>query len=118
MRLSKLLTRSYFALLLMVLFAAPAFAYLDPGTLSYVISMIAGLLIAAGAAAAIFRRKIKLFFQNLGKKKQDEPAEAAAEVMEDVINPMEDVVDPFAETAQEAVNTAAEAADAGTEDDQ
>ena len=71
MKRMKLMSRCYFALLMMVLFAAPAFAYLDPGTLSYVISMIAGLFIAGGAAIAIFRRKIKLFFQNLGKKKQE-----------------------------------------------
>ena len=89
----------YFALLMMVLFAAPAFAYLDPGTLSYVISMIAGLFIAGGAAIAIFRRKIKLFFQNLGKKKQ-EGEQTATETMDDVVNPMDDVVDPLAEDKQ------------------
>ena len=95
MKRMKLMSRCYFALLMMVLFAAPAFAYLDPGTLSYVISMIAGLFIAGGAAIAIFRRKIKLFFQNLGKKKQ-EGEQTATETMDDVVNPMDDVVDPMA----------------------
>ena len=99
MKRMKLMSRCYFALLMMVLFAAPAFAYLDPGTLSYVISMIAGLFIAGGAAIAIFRRKIKLFFQNLGKKKQ-EGEQTAAETMDDVVNPMDDVVDPLAEDKQ------------------
>lgn len=99
MKRMKLMSRCYFALLMMVLFAAPAFAYLDPGTLSYVISMIAGLFIAGGAAIAIFRRKIKLFFQNLGKKKQ-EGEQTATETMDDVVNPMDNVVDPLAEDKQ------------------
>jgi hypothetical protein len=120
MKLTKLLSRSYFALLLMVLFAAPAFAYLDPGTLSYVISMIAGLFIAAGAAIAIFRRKIKLFFQNLGKKKQDEAAEAVAEAVEDTVDPLadvaEDAVDPLADAVEETAETAAETVESAVED--
>ena len=92
----KLLGRGYFAVLMMVLFAVPALAYLDPGTMTYVISMVAGLFIAGGAALAIFRRKIKLFFQNLGKKKQED-VPAAADTMSDVVNPLDDVVDPMAE---------------------
>lgn len=94
--MKKILTRAYFAFFMVLLFAAPAFAYLDPGTVTYVVSMIAGLFIAGGAAIAIFRRKIKLFFQNLGKKKAG--AEAAS--TEDVggeFDPMADVVDPMAE---------------------
>ena len=120
MKLTKLLSRSYFALLLMVLFAAPAFAYLDPGTLSYVISMIAGLFIAGGAAIAIFRRKIKLFFQNLGKKKQEEAAEAVAEAVEDTVDPLadvaEDAVDPLADAVEETAETAAETMESAAED--
>ena len=110
MKLTKLLSRSYFALLLMVLFAAPAFAYLDPGTLSYVISMIAGLFIAAGAAIAIFRRKIKLFFQNLGKKKQDveDTVDPLADVAEDAVDPLADAVEETAEAAAETVESAVE----------
>ena len=65
----KLLSYTYFGIFTALLMSAPAFAYLDPGTVTYVVSMIAGLFIAGGAALAIFRRKIKLFFQNLGKKK-------------------------------------------------
>ena len=71
----KLLSYSYFGFFTALLLSAPAFAYLDPGTVTYVVSMIAGLFIAGGAALAIFRRKIKLFFQNLGKKKDTTAAE-------------------------------------------
>ena len=89
----KLLSYSYFGFFTALLLSAPAFAYLDPGTVTYVVSMIAGLFIAGGAALAIFRRKIKLFFQNLGKKKDT----TAAESKEDLggeFDPMEEV-DPM-----------------------
>ena len=76
--LKKLLAACWFGTAFAVLFSATAFAYLDPGTVTYVVSMIAGLVIAGGAALAIFRRKIKLFFQNLGKKKDTDTAVSAA----------------------------------------
>ena len=91
----KLLSYSYFGFFTALLLSAPAFAYLDPGTVTSVVSMIAGLFIAGGAALAIFRRKIKLFFQNLGKKKDTTAAENKEELggefdpMEEV-NPMDD----------------------------
>ena len=77
-----------------LMLSIPAQAYLDPGTVTYVISMVAALFIAAGAALAIFRRKVKLFFQNLGKKKdKTAPVENADE--ETDINPMDDTIDPM-----------------------
>lgn len=97
----KLMSRGYYVCFMMLLLAAPAFAYLDPGTVSYVVSMIAGLFIAGGAAIAIFRRKIKLFFQNLGKKKQKDAEAPAADAEADVVNPMDDVVDPMADAGED-----------------
>lgn len=91
-----LLRKLYFGFFLVLLLAVPAFAYLDPGTVTYVVSMVAGLFIAGGAALAIFRRKIKLFFQNLGKKKEQE-APTAAQSFGDEIDPMADVVNPMEE---------------------
>lgn len=93
--LKKLPTYLYFGIFGVLLMSAPAKAYLDPGTVTYIISMVAALFIAAGAALAIFRRKVKLFFQNLGKKK----SAPAAKVEEDAaeFNPMEDVIDPMSE---------------------
>lgn len=93
--MKKLFGRAYFVFFMMLLLSVPAFAYLDPGTVTYVVSMIAGLFIAGGAAAAIFRRKIKLFFQNLGKKKEA-PVETAEEAggefdpMAEEINPLDE----------------------------
>ncbi|MDD6023378.1 MAG: hypothetical protein PUC06_03930 [Oscillospiraceae bacterium] len=87
--MKKILARSYYAFFMALLLSQAAFAYLDPGTVTYVVSMVAALFIAGGTALAIFRRKIKLFFQNLGKKKNDSTAAAIAEDEDEVINPME-----------------------------
>ena len=97
---NKIFARGYFGICSAMLLSAPALAYLDPGTVSYVVSMIAGLFIAGGAALAIFRRKIKLFFQNLGKKKEA-PVEQAAAEDAGSFNPMDDVIDPMAEEKTE-----------------
>jgi hypothetical protein len=88
----KLLGKAYYVFFMMLLLSAPAFAYLDPGTVTYVVSMIAGLFIAGGAALAIFRRKIVLFFRNLGKKdaKKDVPEEKAGDMDSMEIDPMAD----------------------------
>lgn len=94
--MKNLFRKLYFGFFLVLLFAVPAFAYLDPGTVTYVVSMIAGLFIAGGAALAIFRRKIKLFFQNLGKKKTTDAAPTAGDFGGEV-DPMADVVDPMEE---------------------
>lgn len=91
----KIIGKLYFGAAIAAFFTTAAFAYLDPGTLTYVVSMIAGLVIAGGAALAIFRRKIVLFFRNLGKK-NTETAEKAADDLGAEFNPMEDVVDPMA----------------------
>ena len=92
----KLFSKLYFGLALAALYCVTAFAYLDPGTMTYVFSMIAGLVIAGGAALAIFRRKIKLFFQNLGKKNTGSTASAPADDLGTEFDPMADV-DPMAE---------------------
>jgi hypothetical protein len=88
----KLLGKAYYVFFMMLLLSAPAFAYLDPGTVTYVVSMIAGLFIAGGAALAIFRRKIVLFFRNLGKKKDQKPAgeDQSSEIDAMEIDPMAD----------------------------
>jgi ribosomal protein S27AE len=49
-------------------------AYLDPSTMTYVIQIVAGAVIAGGTAIAIFWHKIKRFFKKLlqgGTKEKD-----------------------------------------------
>ena len=58
-----------------VLLTQTAYAYVDPATTSYIVQIVAGIVIACGTGIGIFwnrmRRKIK-------NKKQDEGAEPAA----------------------------------------
>jgi len=48
--------------------AAPAYAYIDPGTGSMIVQAIAASVLAAGAMVGVFWQAIKNFFLNLGKK--------------------------------------------------
>ena len=49
----------YYAVCLMMLFAIPAAAYVDPSVMTYAIQVIAGVAIAVGAVAGILWRKAK-----------------------------------------------------------
>ena len=52
----------------MILFSVTAFAYIDPSAMTYIIQIIAGVVIAAGAAFGFYWRKIKRAFS---KRKGD-----------------------------------------------
>ena len=62
--------------------ARPAYAYIDPATSSYIIQVIAGIVIACGAAIGIFWKKIRLFFRNLKMKNLEKKLTAQAEKQE------------------------------------
>ncbi|MDR1073412.1 MAG: zinc ribbon domain-containing protein [Treponema sp.] len=49
-------------------------AYLDPSTMTYVIQIVAGAVIASGTAVAVFWHKIKRFFKRLFKSVVKEDA--------------------------------------------
>lgn len=54
-----------------------AYAYVDPATLTYVIQIAAGVVIAGGVAVGVYWRKIKKIFQkNKMAEKQDASSEA------------------------------------------
>ena len=55
---------AFFFLCATVMLSETAFAYLDPATTSYIIQIVAGVVIACGAAVGIFWKKIRLFFRN------------------------------------------------------
>ena len=48
---------------LSILFAPPAYAYIDPATTSYLIQLVAGLFITCGVVVGVFWKKIRLFFR-------------------------------------------------------
>ena len=67
------------------LFAVPlfAYAYLDPGTMSYFIQMMVGVVAGLGIAVKLFWSNIKLFFLKITgqnkKQSRDEKDEKSAE---------------------------------------
>lgn len=58
----------YFFLAFSMMFSMTALAYIDPATTSYLIQIVAGVVIAAGATVGIFWKKIKMSFR---KKKME-----------------------------------------------
>ena len=59
----------YLAFTLTILIAQPAFAYIDPGSGSAIMSVIIGFFVAIGVLIKTFWYKIKSFF-GLSKKKK------------------------------------------------
>ena len=58
---------AYF-MLTMVMLSTTAHAYIDPAATSYIIQIIAGVVIAFGVTVGVFWKKIRLFFKNLKMK--------------------------------------------------
>lgn len=54
---------TYFFTLFTLLFSMTAYAYIDPATTTYLIQIVAGVFIAAGATIGIFWKKIKRYFR-------------------------------------------------------
>ena len=50
-------------------FTIPAYAYIDPATTAMVTQIVAGIFISAGVLFGVFRRKVIMFFKNLGVKR-------------------------------------------------
>ena len=56
----------YVLILFLGFFSKPAFAYLDPGTGSYVVQVIIGAILAASVTIKIYWKKITQFFTKRG----------------------------------------------------
>ena len=55
----------------LIVYAAPAYAYIDPGTGSFVIQMLIAMFVSGAFAVKTFWKQIKLFFaKHFGKSKQ------------------------------------------------
>jgi hypothetical protein len=59
--------------------AAPAYAYLDPGTGSMIVQAIAAAVLTAGAMVGVFWRSVKNFFRRLGGGPRGGPDQAGAD---------------------------------------
>lgn len=66
--MKKTLSFIYFFLCACLLFSVTAAAYIDPSAMTYIIQIVAGMAIAAGAAFGFYYRKIKRFFSKLFDK--------------------------------------------------
>lgn len=49
--------------------------YIDPSSMTYILQILIGALVAIGTAVGIYWHKIKRFFRNLSEKKKAQKAE-------------------------------------------
>ncbi len=67
--LKKLLKRVGIALIVLSVYPSIAYAYLDPGTGSYVFQVLVGTLFGAMFAIKMFWRNIRAFFSGLRERR-------------------------------------------------
>ena len=58
-----------YLILVTLLLSSTALAYIDPAATSYILQIVAGVVIAGGIAVGIFWRKIRMFFRNMKMKR-------------------------------------------------
>jgi hypothetical protein len=72
-KISKTISRSIgvvcFGVFLNIYFIIPVHAYIDPATTAMLTQIVAGIFISIGVAFGIFRKRIFLFFKNIGIKR-------------------------------------------------
>ena len=69
--MKKLLSFLFFFVLSMTVWVTYAFAYIDPSAMTYIIQIIAGVVIAAGAAVGFYWRRIKRAVRGKKMKEKD-----------------------------------------------
>lgn len=77
--MKKVLQFGYFFLFASLLCSVTAFAYIDPSAMTYMIQLIAGIAIAAGAGASYYFRRLRRGVSRLGRKKDRAPQSFEAE---------------------------------------
>jgi uncharacterized membrane protein YciS (DUF1049 family) len=63
------LSAALFTLCFTLMITPDVHAYLDPAATSYIVQVIAGVVITAGVTIGIFWKKIRLFFRNQKMKR-------------------------------------------------
>ena len=81
--MKKLLAFLTFFALAMLMCMSTALAYIDPSAMTYLIQIIAGVVIAAGAALGFYWRRIKRALSKRKNKEEDEEYEDDYEDDED-----------------------------------
>ena len=59
---------AYLLVCFTLLFSGSAHAYIDPAATSYMVQIVAGLVITLGVGIGVFWKKIRLFFRNIKLK--------------------------------------------------
>lgn len=101
----------YFFLFSWLFCSVTAFAYIDPSAMTYIIQLIAGIAIAAGAGAGYCLRRIKRKFSRHGKS-SGHTAQYVDEDDDDGTGYGDYELDETPETRQTAPSQAPQAADA------
>ena len=78
--MKKLASFLYFFVCSMLLFSLTAQAYIDPSAMTYIIQLVAGVAIAAGAGLSFYFRRLK---RKLSGKKSADSAAAAPQAPQD-----------------------------------
>ncbi len=76
--MKKTLAIAYFTLAAMMMLTFSAQAYIDPAATSYIIQVVAGIVITVGVALGVFWKKIQVFFRNLKMKTLEKKLTAEA----------------------------------------
>ena len=69
-----------FFILAMIMFVQTAFAYIDPSAMTFIIQIIAGVVIAAGAAVGFYWRRLK---RAVSKRKHNDEDEDGSDEEDD-----------------------------------
>ena len=54
-------------------------AYIDPSSMTYLIQIVAGVVVAAGAGVGFYWKRIRRYFRNKKREKEEAAMAAAAE---------------------------------------
>lgn len=73
--LTSLITILVALVLACLAFPCPAYAYLDPGTGSYILQLILAALLGAAFAVKLFWKDVKAFFGKLFSRQEDHEEE-------------------------------------------
>lgn len=71
-----------YLLLTTLALSSTAFAYIDPAATSYIVQIVAGVVIAGGVAVGVFWKKIRMFFKNIKMKRLEKSLTKKAEKQE------------------------------------
>ncbi|MDL2289671.1 hypothetical protein LJB83_02790 [Clostridia bacterium OttesenSCG-928-F22] len=80
--IKRLVIFTFFLMCTTVALMQPAYAYLDPAATSYIVQIIAGVVVGCGVVVGVFWKKIRMFFKNRKLKRMEKKIQREAEKKE------------------------------------